>query len=227
MMPPKHPTLRAEMAWTFACVVVGAFMIAHAAMHASAIGCACDGALRGTRRTAVGVAVTWVLVLAPFVANAAAAVRDARSFWSRPKGGGHRWTLDALTTAAGVGALGFVVLHAVELRHVALRPPFDAVAIQSQVNSDLSSTAGGLPFYALAYVIGTACACFFVFGRLATRLATPRATAPPAARRLAAAFVLVAGVAVWACFSNVIIFHATGRALVGGPATVESVGRCP
>jgi hypothetical protein len=227
MMPPKHPTPRPEMVWTFACVVAGAFMIAHAAMHTSAMRCACDGARSGAHRTALSVAFVWVLVSAPLVANAAVALRDAPSFWMRPRSGGRRWTFHALTTAAGIGALGFVILHALELRDVALRPPFDAVATQTRLQADLSSTTSGVPFYALAYVVGTACACLFVFGRLAALLATPRAQNPPAARRLAAAIAMVTGVVLWACFADVVVLHATGRALVGGPAAVETVGRCP
>jgi hypothetical protein len=114
-----------------------------------------------------------------------------------------------------------------QLQTVALRTHADAAAIHTQITADLSSTTSGIPLYALLYLVGSACACFFVFAALAAPVAGRLAKAPSALRRLPLAGIALSGVVLWACFANVVIAYATGKALVGGSASVEGAGRCP
>ena len=214
------------MAWTFACVVLGVFMVIHATHQASAIGCSvCDGSPRSGRRAAMSVLVAFIVFLVPLARNAIAAARQLVSFCRKPSRSALRPTFDTLVVGAGVGALGFVVLHALELRSGALSTPYDGGAVQTRLAADLSSTMGGLPLYAIAYLVGAACACVFVFGGLGARLAAGLATARPAVRRLATASMAVAGAVLWASFANAVVFHATGSPLVGRTSPADA-GQC-
>jgi hypothetical protein len=229
MMPPKRASRHGEVAWTIACVVLGAFMVAHGVRQASAVGCpaVCASLGRAPHRPAALAIVAWMIVVAPLVAYAAAAAGDALSSRARTPGTARRQTFRTLTTATCVGALVFVVLHALQLQTVALRTHADAAAIHTQITADLSSTTSGIPLYALLYLVGSACACFFVFAALAAPVAGRLAKAPSALRRLPLAGIALSGVVLWACFANVVIAYATGKALVGGSASVEGAGRCP
>jgi hypothetical protein len=167
--------------------------------------------------------IAWALVLAALVIHSVKALREALSSSS----GGRPWTLRALVTGAGVGALGFVLLHAAQLRGVALTPAIDGAAVQTKMAADLSSTTGGLPLYALAYLVGAACASFWVFGELALTARAKMARARPALRNIATAGLIGCAVVLWACFANVVIYQASGAAIIGGSASTDIPGRCP
>jgi succinate dehydrogenase/fumarate reductase cytochrome b subunit len=124
--------------------------------------------------------------------------------------------------------VAFLVLHVLELRvrggHVArLAGGEDAAALVA----DLSSTWHGVPWWGLAYLVGTACVAFhFAVGLWGFFASTAHGRARPDARRTVAWAAACVAVAMWATFADVTVLHATGRALVGGgaPATDEP---CP
>ena len=140
--------------------------------------------------------------------------------YPRPIGSAMRWT--------GGMLLAFLVLHVLELRvrggHAArLAGGEDAAALVA----DLSSTWHGVPWWGLAYLVGTACVAFhFAVGLWGFFASTVYGRARPDARRTVAWAAAFLAIATWATFADVIVLHATGRALVGdgAPTTDEP---CP
>jgi hypothetical protein len=229
MMPAKHRMRRADVAWAFAYVALAVFTALHGVHQVSAIGCsaACDPAPRYAHLAPISVAIAWVLVLAPLARNAALVLRNAPSLWSGLIGRSLRPTLRSLVDGAGVGALLFGVFHALELRSAGLSTPFGAATVPVRIAAEMSSTTGGLPLVAIAYLIGTACVCLFVIGKLSVWLATGLAACRPAVRKAAAWGMTAAGAVLWACFADVIVFHATGAPLVSPGSMVDvAPGQC-
>jgi succinate dehydrogenase / fumarate reductase cytochrome b subunit len=200
-------------------VPLGAFLLVHVAVVASAL-----GGIRSLAATEDGVGrlpalglLEVVFVYVPLMVHGSigawlAASRTpaaSPSPYPRAIASAMRWT--------GVALLVFLVLHILELRlrggHAArLDGGSDAAALVA----DLSSTWRGVPWWGLAYLTGTACVAFhFAVGLWGFFASTARGRARPEARRKAAWAAAFVAIAMWATLADVTVLHATGRALVG------------
>jgi succinate dehydrogenase / fumarate reductase cytochrome b subunit len=118
----------------------------------------------------------------------------------------------------GVLAVTFLAMHLPELRfrEPAVRP--DGAALLAVLDADLSSMWHGLPWRAVAYLLGSACVCFhFAAGLWAVLVASPRADAARTRRR-AGWWAAALGTLLWIFFADVVVYHATGARLLGGAA---------
>jgi succinate dehydrogenase / fumarate reductase cytochrome b subunit len=124
--------------------------------------------------------------------------------------GAMRWT--------GVALLAFLVAHLLEFRFRAGHAArLDGGGAASALAADLSSTWHGVPWQGLVYLAGTACVAFhFALGAWGFFASSARARARPDTRRPAAWVAAALAVAMWATLTDVVVLHATGRALAAG-----------
>jgi succinate dehydrogenase/fumarate reductase cytochrome b subunit len=96
------------------------------------------------------------------------------------------------------------------------------------LDADLSSMYRGLPWRAIAYLVGSACVCFhFAAGLWGFFAGTPRGE-NPRTRRRAGWWAIAVGAALWLLFADVVVYHATGARLLGGaPHDEAASARCP
>lgn len=137
-------------------------------------------------------------------------------------------TFRAAMRVTGVLAVAFLAMHLPELRfrEPAVRP--GGAVLLAVLDADLSSMAHGLPWRAVAYLLGSACVCFhFAVGLWGFFAATPRG-AVARTRRHAGGWAVAVGVTLWLLFADVVVYHATGARLLGGAAHDEtSTAPCP
>jgi succinate dehydrogenase / fumarate reductase cytochrome b subunit len=203
------------------------FLIVHGAIQTAATAC-----LSGPSRL-VGLELhfaslpwaVWGLALTPLIAHSVATTRSILSQRSRGKDPARSQPLQTCVACSGIGALCFIVFHIVEMGRAG-SPSHPSVApIRSLLAADLSSTVIGVPLCGLVYFAGTACACFFIFGRwtFGGGLSSEPQRFPERALRRCAAAV---GILLWLLFANVIIFYATGAAWLGAPSSAVPAPAC-
>ena len=200
-------------------VPLGAFMLIHIAVVASALG--------GTRSLAAaqdgvgrmpGLGFLEVLfVYLPLLVHGSvglwlAALRApaaSPSPYPPAIASAMRWT--------GVALLAFLVLHVVELRIRGGRfARLDGGGAANALAADLSSTWHGIPWWGLAYLVGGACVAFhFAVGAWGFFASSTPGRSRPDARRTAAWAATLVAIAMWATFADVTALQATGRPLVG------------
>jgi len=137
-------------------------------------------------------------------------------------------TLRVAVRVTGVLAVAFLAMHLPELRfrEPALRP--GGAALLAVLDADLSSMSHGLPWRAIAYLLGSACACFhFAAGLWGFFAGTPRGQVARTRRR-AGWWAIAVGVTMWVLFADVVVYHATGTRLLGRvPHDEASTAPCP
>ncbi|HEX3346096.1 MAG TPA: hypothetical protein VHS09_16045 [Polyangiaceae bacterium] len=216
-------------AFTFSGVFpLGAFLVVHVIANLRAL----DGddafvrAVRGFARVPLLGLVEAVLVFAPLLFHASFGLwlvvsrRPLRTPSPYPP------ALRAAVRVTGVLAVAFLVMHLPELRfrEPAVRP--GGATLLAVLDADLSSMSHGLPWRAVAYLLGSACVCFhFAAGLWGFFAATPRGDAARARRR-AGGWAVAVGLTLWVLFADVVVYHATGARLLGG-AALEEVPAAP
>ncbi|HSY21334.1 MAG TPA: hypothetical protein VK841_04430 [Polyangiaceae bacterium] len=111
----------------------------------------------------------------------------------------------------GIIALFFLTLHLPELRFRAGGVPLDGGALDTLLAYDLSSMSHGVPWYGVAYLVGTAAVVFhFTAGLWGFFAASRRGRASESARRYAVWLAVVLGAGMWLAFADIVVFHATG-----------------
>lgn len=92
---------------------------------------------------------------------------------------------DGLLRISGVIALAFVLWHAFELRGSGLVPSRDAVAIANELYATSSATWFGVPFRALAYLVGSTSVAFHLaYGAHLALVGWGLVSSPEGSRRL-------------------------------------------
>jgi len=118
---------------------------------------------------------------------------------------------------AGIAAVAFIALHLSELRFRTLGVRPDGGELETLLAAGLSSTWRGMPLRGITYLAGTACVAFHFAAGSWGFFATTRICKEPRARSWAAWAAGALGAAVWLLLANIVIFHATGSRLFGGP----------
>jgi succinate dehydrogenase / fumarate reductase cytochrome b subunit len=130
---------------------------------------------------------------------------------------------------ASIGVLAFLAMHLPEFR---LRGGVERLGGRETADllaTDLSWTWQGMPWRGLAYLVGAACATFhFGVGLWGMFASSTRGQASRRARVTGAWAFGAASFALWLGFANVVVMHATGAALFGGPPAADfDTGPCP
>ena len=131
----------------------------------------------------------------------------------------------------GVLAGAFVAMHLSEFRFRMAGARLGGGELATLLAADLSSTSHGVPWRAVAYLAGTACVTFHFAAGLWGFFAASRFGRDSATGRKRGAWgATVLGATIWIAFANVVVFHATGAALIGGPMSEtpsSARGLCP
>lgn len=137
-------------------------------------------------------------------------------------------TLGVAVRVTGVLAVAFLAMHLPELRfrEPAVRP--GGAALLAMLDAHLSSMSHGVPWRAVAYLVGSGCVCFhFAAGLWGLFAGTPRGQVVRTRRR-AGWWAIAVGATLWVLFADVVVYHATGARLLGGEAHDEaSSAPCP
>ncbi len=199
-------------------VPLGAFLVVHVVANLRALDgdAAFDRAVRAFARVPFLGAVEVLVVFAPLLFHAGfglwLVVRRAPLRTPSP----YPRTLAIAVRVTGVLAIAFLAMHLPELRfhdHGA-RP--GSGALLAILDADLSSMSHGLPWRAVAYLVGAGCVCFhFAAGLWAAFAVTPRGQLPRSRRR-SAWWAAAIGATLWILFADVVVYHATGSRLLGG-----------
>lgn len=116
----------------------------------------------------------------------------------------------------GVGALAFLVVHLPALRFHSPGVHLDGGELATLLDASLSATSHGVPWWGVAYLVGTACVAFHFACGLWGFFASTRAGRASARRRARIAWGAAGlGIALWLGFANVIVFRATGAPMFG------------
>jgi succinate dehydrogenase / fumarate reductase, cytochrome b subunit len=130
---------------------------------------------------------------------------------------------------AGIGVLAFLAMHLPEFRWRDAGERLGGSATADLLAADLSWTWQGLPWRALAYLVGAGCAAFhFGVGFWGLFAGSSQGQSSSRARVTAAWGLGAASFAIWLGFANVVVLHATGAALFGlAPAAADTAGTGP
>jgi succinate dehydrogenase / fumarate reductase cytochrome b subunit len=208
-------------------VPLGAFVVVHAAINARAVhGDQAFTTAVHMVQSLPGLAVLeWVLVFAPLLVHGGIGLwltfsgrgpRSPRARGALPGPSPLSPSMRLAMRASGVLAVAFLAMHLPELRLHAASAHADPAVLATVLDADLSSTQHGVPWRALAYLVGASGVTFhFAVGLWSAFAATARGQARVRERRVAAFAAAALGLATWITFANVIVFRATGAELFG------------
>lgn len=211
-------------------VPLGAFLVVHLVVGARALRGmeAYEAAIDAVSRIPGLRALELGLVLAPLAVHGAVglAMTVRRQPWGLPPVLPAAWT--RATRVAGVLTLAFLVLHLPEMHVLGRGARLDGAELLTVLSADLSSTAWGVPWRGVLYLVGTGAVTLHFAVGCWTFLARTRLGAEARARRTAAWAAVVVGGAMWLLFVDVVVLHATGARLFGhaAPPPVTAVP-CP
>jgi succinate dehydrogenase cytochrome b subunit len=230
--PPLSPLAQRLFTWT-GLLPLGGFLVAHLAVNSSALrGVAPFASVIGTvhRIPAFG-ALEASFLLMPLAVHGALGgwlVVTRRPFASSSPYPAH---VGLAMRVAGVGVVAFLAMHLPEFRWRGAGERLGGHETATLLAADLSWTWHGVPLRGLVYLVGAACAAFHLGAGLWGLLASSsrgRASRPV---RIGAAWAIGAlTFAIWLGFANVVVMHATGAPLFGGPVggyELDSTGVCP
>lgn len=195
-------------------LALAAFVVVHLLVQASALGGAARYAsLAGALARSPGVGfLELLLVAAPFTVHAATGIALLRRGREDSRYGGRRaWVTQR---AAAVVVLVFVLVHTWELRAQRLFFGLAPEGLYTTLTAHLSSTAGGLPWRALFYVLGTLAVAIHLANGLYAAVGRGR----PRMRTVTVAL----GIAVFLVGTAIVVGLATGTRLL--PAADDDSG---
>lgn len=194
-------------------IPLGVFLVVHLLVNASALAGAArfDRVVGGLARLPIATPFETVFVGIPLAYHALYGLGRALKRPADAEAHGYRHPrLDLLMRITSLVLLVFIVAHAWELRIHRAAFGGSIAALHTRLSMHLSSTAAGVPWVALGYVVGIAAACFHLgYGCHAVLTATGRAT-----RRTAAA-ALAGGTLLFVVGTATVIALSTGGTLFG------------
>jgi succinate dehydrogenase / fumarate reductase, cytochrome b subunit len=209
------PRSRARRLLTLTGVVpLGVFLIEHLLANASAMAGAArfDVVVGAAARSPLTTAIELCLVVLPLLVHAAIGV----SLIVRPDPEAHTYGSDRLYKLqrfTGVVMALFVIGHLLELRVRRWLYGLAVASIHTRLSEDLSTTWNGIPWVALAYVVGVGAATFHFVNGAWAYLAS-RGPRPP--RSTTYGLVLL-GSALFLVGTATAVSVATGSRLLPGP----------
>jgi len=215
-------TSRRLLSWSG--IALGPFFLVHVAINAQV--------LRGDARFATtvdrlhrfpGLAVwEWLFVLAPLLLHTTVGLWLILTRQRLTEPSPYPEYLRVAVRTTGIAAVAFLGLHLAELRFRAPGWRLDGGQLVTVLVAGLSSTWHGVPARSAAYLAGTACLAFHFAAGTWGFFAATRAGQRARARRWAAWGAGAVGAAMWALLANIVVFHATGSRMFGGPRGEDS-----
>ncbi len=225
--PPPPPSLLVRRLFSLSGVVpLGGFLALHLALNESAVWSnhTFVSVVRAIDRTPLLPLLEAIFIFAPL------AWHSAFGLWlvvaRRPLGPASPYPerLRIAVRLTGVLAAVFVAVHLPEFRFRMAGARLGGGELATLLGADLSSTSHGVPWRGVAYLAATACVAFHFAAGLWGFFALSRLGRGSAVGRRRAAWGAAAlGATIWLAFANIVVFHATGAALIGGPMS-ESLG---
>jgi succinate dehydrogenase / fumarate reductase cytochrome b subunit len=224
--------LRIRRAFSLSGVVpLGAFLVVHLAMNARALsgGWAFARTVDAVDRVPGLPLVESIFVFAPLVFHGALGlwlVVTRRSLTPRAP---YPRVLAVAMRATGVVLLAFLAFHLASIRFHVPGTRLGGGELATLLDAQLSTTARGVPWQGLVYLVGTTCVTLHFVGGLWGFYATTRAGRESARRRRQAAWGAVAlGVVTWMAFADIVVLRATGSVMLGGdPSPPPATAPCP
>ncbi len=208
---------------------LGAFLVVHVGTNLQALRGerAFDAAVRAEHRLPGLPVLEALLVFAPLILHGGYGVWLVATGRSVREPSPYPRALRLALRVTGVVALAFLALHLPELRFRGGAQTADGGVLLTILATDLSSMQHGVPWRAVAYLLGSACVAFhFALGLWGSFAGTPHGS-DARARRRAAVLAGVIGVGLWVLFADAVVFHATGARLVGHVAPDVPSAPCP
>lgn len=208
---------------------LGAFLVLHLAVNTLALRreAAYVAAVGAVHRLPGIIAGEWVLVLAPLLVHASIGMWLVGTRQSLVKQGPYPLRLRIAMRATGVAAFAFLAMHLLEVRFGRSNERLGGAELMTVLDAGLSSIWHGVPWRGAAYLAGTACVTFhFATGLWGYAVGT-RLGHSERVRRQAGWGAAALGAVIWLLLANVVVFHATGARLFGGPAEPERSGSSP
>ncbi|MGA7123878.1 MAG: hypothetical protein WBY94_27495 [Polyangiaceae bacterium] len=199
---------------------LGLFLLLHLAINARALRAqtAFAIAVNAIHGLPAIVALEWLLVLAPLLLHATIGVWLVATRRALADQSPYSPPLGILVRATGVAALVFLAMHLRELRFGAPGARLGGAELATVLEADLSSLSHGVPWRGAAYLVGTACVTFhFAVGLWGFAVST-RLRDDERARKWAGWGAAALGLTIWVIFADVVVLHATGARILGGPA---------
>ncbi len=226
------PLLQGLFSWT-GILALGGFLVVHLIVNAFALGGAPRFAtvLGTVHRIPLLGALEACFIFAPLALHGALGAWLIATRSSLVPARPYSPRMRLAMRVAGVGVVAFLAMHLPEFRWREGGERLGPSETADLLATDLSWTLQGMPWRALAYLLGAACAAFHLgCGSWALFACSTRGQASQRARVTAAWAFGGASLAVWLGFADIVVLHATGAPLVGGAAAAidaESTGPCP
>lgn len=201
-------------------VPLGGFLLVHIAVNARSLSgeAAFARAVRTLHSLPALVLVESLLVFAPLLFHGAVGLWLVATRAPLADRSPSPRALRLAMRATGVVAVAFVAMHLIELRFRSVGARLGGAELSTVLVADLSSTWHGVPWRGVAYLVGTGCIAFHFAAGLWTWFGTRRLGQAGRARRWAGWGAGAIGAGLWVLAANVVVFHATGARLFGGPA---------
>jgi succinate dehydrogenase / fumarate reductase cytochrome b subunit len=212
-------------------VPLGAFLVVHLAINASALWGPRAFAAAATAAQSVPALPLFeaLFVFAPLVFHGALGAWLVATRRTLPDPPPYAPAVRTAMRVTAAGTLVFLGLHLADLRFHSPGTHLGGPELATLLDAGLSTVRRGVPWRGLAYLVGAACATFHLAGGLWGFYASSPAGQSSAHRRRRAAWLAVAGgVALWAAFSDVTVLRATGSAPIAFPAVEAAASEpCP
>ncbi len=228
----SDPTaLRIRRAFSLSGVVpLGAFLVAHLAMNARALfgGWAFTRTVDAMDRVPGLPLIEAVFVFAPLVFHGALGLWLVLTRRALAPAAPYPRSIRVVMRATGVVVLAFLALHLPSIRFHVPGTRLGGGELATLLDAQLSTTAHGVPWQGLLYLVGTTCVTLHFACGLWGFYALTRAGRDSALRRRQAAWgALGLGIAMWVAFADVVVLRATGSPIFGGDAPPPATAPCP
>lgn len=224
---PSPPSLLARRLFSLSGVApLGAFLALHLALNESAVWKynAFVRVVAAIDRTPVLRLLEVIVIFVPLTWHAAFGLWLVASGRPLAPASPYPARLRLAVRVTGVLATAFLAMHLPEFRFRMAGARLGGGELASLLAADLSSTSHGVPWRGVAYLAGTGCVAFhFAAGLWGFSAASRLGRNSVVGRRRAAWGAAALGAVIWLAFVNIVAFHATGAAVIGGPMS-ESLG---
>ncbi len=227
---PRSPTPdRLRRAFSLSGVVpLGVFLVVHAVANVSAV----VGSWAFARVGRALQDLPALPLLEVLIVFAPLAFHGALGAWivatRRPFASSYPRPLRVAMRVTAIATLAFLAVHLPQIRFRSPGARLGPGALATALDATLSSTSHGVPWAALLYLVGGACATFHLAcGAWGYFAATPAGLRDARLRKQVAWAAVAGGAVMWVMFADAVVLRATGSAPIGAPSEGPPTEPCP